>query len=61
MTRDQLISSFTELGVHPNSYSLDGIRNSDCVCIVAENGKWKVFYVERDKPNEPGACDEPMN
>lgn len=53
MTRDQLISGLTDLGVHPNSYCLDGIRNSDCVCVAAANGdEWKVFYVERDKPDE---------
>lgn len=57
MTRDQVISKLTELGVHSNSYSLDGMRNSDCVCVVEDSGKWKVFYVERDKPDELAALD----
>jgi hypothetical protein len=52
MTRDQLVSKLSELGVHKNSYSLDGLRNSDCVCVVASDSKWKVYYVERDKPDE---------
>lgn len=57
MMRDQVISKLTELGVHPNSYSLDGMRNGDRVCVVEDSGKWKVFYVERDKPDELAALD----
>ncbi|WP_243040854.1 hypothetical protein [Dyella sedimenti] len=52
MTRDQLISKLSELGVHPNSYSLGALRNSECVCVVEDGDKWKVYYVERDKPDE---------
>ena len=54
MIRTQLESKLAAIGVHTNSYSLDGIRHSDCVCVVEENGKWKVCYVERDKPAELG-------
>lgn len=61
MTRDQLISKLTKLGVHPNSYSLDGLRNSDCVCVVEENGKWRVCYVERDNPDWLGVFDSAEN
>jgi hypothetical protein len=57
MTRDQLISGLTKLGVHSNSYSLNGMRNSDCVCVVEDDGKWRVFYVERDKPEELAILD----
>ncbi len=57
MTRTQLEAELAAIGVHTNSYSLDGIRHSDCVCVVGENGKWKVCYVERDKPTELGAFD----
>lgn len=52
MTRDQLISKLSELGVHPNSYSLGTLRNSECVCVVEDGDDWKVYYVERDKPDE---------
>lgn len=55
MTRDELERKLATIGVHPNSYSLDGIRNGDCVCVIAEKGRWRVFYVERDKPRELGA------
>ncbi len=54
MIRSELESKLAAIGVHPNSYSLDGIRNSDCVCVVDLNSQWKVFYVERDKPDELG-------
>ena len=54
MTRDELVSSLSAMAVHKLRYSLDGIRNSDCTCVVAEEGKWKVYYVERDKPLELG-------
>jgi hypothetical protein len=46
-----------EIGVHPNSYSLDGIRHSDCICAEAEGKKWRVHYVEQDKPRELGVFD----
>ncbi|MGF6805643.1 hypothetical protein OKW30_000769 [Paraburkholderia sp. Clong3] len=57
MTRDQLESNLAAIGVHTNSYSLDGIRHSDCVCVVGEDEKWKVYYVERDKPVELAVLD----
>lgn len=57
MIRDQLVSNLAAIGVHENSYSLDGIRHSDCVCVVSEDGKWKVYYVERDKPAELAVLD----
>lgn len=54
MTRDELKNKLFELGVHQSSYSLDGIRNSECVCLVNEDQLWKVYYVERDRPKELG-------
>jgi len=55
MRRDQLILKLSELGVHSSSYSLGTLRNSDCVCVVDEDGRSKVYYVERDKPEELGS------
>ena len=57
MMRDELVSNLAALGIHENSYSLDGIRHSDCVCVVGEAGKWKVCYVERNKPDELAVLD----
>lgn len=52
MTSNQLESKLAAIGVHTNSYSLGSIRHSDCVCVVNETDGWKVYYVERDKPDE---------
>lgn len=52
MIRAELESKLAAIGVHTSSYSLDGIRHSECVCVVCEDSKWKVYYVERDKPAE---------
>lgn len=57
MTRSQLETMLAAIGVNRNSYSLDGVRHSDCLCIAADDSRWKVFYVERDKPEELGAFD----
>lgn len=57
MTREQLQTNLNTLGVHANSYSLDGIRHSDCVCVLSDNTKWKVCYVERDKPADLAVLD----
>jgi len=50
MTREELITQLSLLGVNENSYSLDGLRNSDCTCIVQRDEQWEVYYVERDSP-----------
>jgi hypothetical protein len=55
MKREELEAKLGALGVMPNSYSLGSIRHSDCVCVAEQDGQWKVYYVERDKPAELGA------
>ncbi|MRD46975.1 hypothetical protein GHT07_06780 [Caenimonas koreensis DSM 17982] len=57
MKREELESKLTALDVKPNSYSLGSIRHSDCVCEVDDGGRSKVYYVERDKPDELGVFD----
>ncbi len=57
MKKDELISGLAKLGVNESSYSLGVMRNSECVCVVEGEGKWKVFYVERDKPQELAAFE----
>lgn len=54
MTRTELERGLAAIGIHSGSYSLDGIRSSDCVCVVAEAAGWVVYYVERDKPDKLG-------
>lgn len=52
MNREELVVRLQAIGVHPSSYSFDTIRNSECVCLVNDEGIWKVLYVERDMPRE---------
>lgn len=58
MTRTQLEAMLANIGIHSSSYLLDGIRHSDCLCLVRDDAKWKVCYVERDKPEELGSFDQ---
>lgn len=51
MTKSELERQLGILGVHPNSYSLGVLKNSDCVCVVHENTQWNIYYVERDRPS----------
>ncbi|PZW89051.1 hypothetical protein DFS28_1242 [Pseudomonas sp. 478] len=57
MKKQELSSNLHAIGVSSNSYSLGEIRHSDCVCVVLESGKWKVYYVERDIPAELAVLD----
>lgn len=54
MTREELESKLATIGVHPNSYSLGSLQNSECMCVIEDGDWWKVYYVERDKPHELG-------
>ncbi|HIE8870159.1 hypothetical protein KFV97_26765 [Klebsiella pneumoniae] len=51
MTKKELENQLDILGVHPNSYSLGTLRNSDCLCVIHEDTQWNVYYVERDQPS----------
>lgn len=56
----------TELGVHPDSYSLIGSTRNECYVLSQEGyGKWSVFYSERGQQSclqifasEDEACRE---
>ncbi|WP_262313581.1 hypothetical protein, partial [Klebsiella pneumoniae] len=54
MTRTELEGRLATIGVHPSIYSLDGMRRSDRVCVVAETDGWGVYSVERDRPKKLG-------
>lgn len=61
MKREMLEKRLSSIGVLPVSFSLDGLRNNDCLCVVEEHMLWKVYYVERDQPKELSvfqSCDE---
>lgn len=57
MKSQELLSKLHAMGVNSNSYSLGGIRHGDCVCVVLEGGNWKVYYVERDRPDQLAVLD----
>ncbi|MHC8335203.1 hypothetical protein [Pseudomonas sp. LB3P25] len=57
MKRQELLSGLYAIGVNSNSYSLGEIRRGDCMCVVLESGKWKVYYVERDLPDQLAVLD----
>lgn len=52
MARVQWEAALSALGVAPSSYCLDGMRHSEWVCVVKAGGKARVYYVERDRPEE---------
>jgi hypothetical protein len=50
MTKDELLAKLAATSVHESCYSVGEIRGSECVSVVAEGGKWAIYYTERDKP-----------
>lgn len=47
MTKEDLQAILIEKGVPAQIYSLDGLKNGECYCVVRENEKWKVVFMER--------------
>ncbi|MCX8575539.1 MULTISPECIES: hypothetical protein [unclassified Gilliamella] len=54
MNRDELKKILDVKKVPHMSYSLDGLKNGMSLCIVPENNKWKLIYVERSSKNYIG-------
>lgn len=52
MTHEELQAKLTAKGVPEQIYSLDGLKNGECHCVVQENGTWKVVYMERGHVSE---------
>ena len=52
MPKTKLEKRLTEIGVHPDSYSLGSIRHGECVCVVNEGRMWNIYYVERNIAKE---------
>lgn len=47
MKKEDLISILKERNVPEEIYSLDGIQNGECLCIVKKDGAWGVVYNSR--------------
>jgi len=68
MKKNELIKKLDEKGVPQQSYSLDGLKDGECLCVVEEDGVWKVVYNSRgritnstDCASEEAAYDEIHN
>jgi hypothetical protein len=49
MKISDLKSVLESKNVPPLMYSLDGIKQGECLCLESENGVWRVFYNSRGK------------
>jgi hypothetical protein len=64
MTKTELETILKEKNVPKLLYSLDGLKNGECYCVVQEGIAWKVVYMERGRTSdiatgltESEACD----
>lgn len=57
MNRNELQKILDERGVPKMFYSLDGLKDGMCLCIVSDNGKWRLIYQERSSKNYIGDFD----
>lgn len=64
MNRKELKDELLIHGVPEISFSVDGIKDGECMCIVNDGGRWKVVYNSRGKivniadfEEEEEACD----
>ena len=56
MKKSELASKLEERGVPNRSYSLNGLKDGECLCVVKENGVWKVIYNSRGKITDSTTC-----
>ena len=49
MKREELLQILIKKHVPAFSYSLDGIKDGECLCIVKEGTSWKIVYNSRGK------------
>ncbi|EQB98699.1 MULTISPECIES: hypothetical protein [Photorhabdus] len=49
MTRQELVSILEHKNVPSGIYSLDGLKEGECLCINPHDGVWDVIYSSRGK------------
>lgn len=54
MKRNELNKILAHKNVPASSYSLNGIKNGDCLCIVINNDKWQLIHRDRGTENYIG-------
>jgi len=65
MKKERLAEELNRRNVPEGIYSLNGIKNGECLCIVKEGNTWDVVYNSRGKitykqsfNNEEQACNQ---
>jgi hypothetical protein len=64
MKKSELLKVLKNKNVPSTSYSLEGIKDGECLCLLEKKGKWQVVYNSRgniisiaDFQTESEACD----
>ncbi len=57
MKKSNLIKELDKKGVPQQSYSLDGLKSGECLCVVEEDGIWKVVYNSQGKITDSTVCE----
>lgn len=57
MTRSELIEKLNLLQIPQNCYSFDNIKMGECFSVVKENGRWVIYYAERNIPEKMNSFD----
>ncbi len=56
MSKDELQALLDAKGVPKISYSLDGLKDGDCLCIVNAEGTWKLMHNSRGRISYSEEC-----
>mgnify|MGYP006879734547 CR=1 FL=1 len=49
MTKEELLRELQKKNVPEGIYSLDGLKDGECLCIISKNGAWDIVYNSRGK------------
>jgi hypothetical protein len=52
MTKTELEASLEAKKVPKQIYSLEGLRDGECYCIVKDGDSWSVIYMERGRTSD---------
>lgn len=56
MNKTELIQTLDDKNVPRQSYSLGELKNGECLCVIEEEGIWKVVYNSRGKITDSTSC-----
>jgi hypothetical protein len=52
MTKEELEAALEAKKVPKQMYSLEGLKDGECYCIVKDGDSWKVVYMERGRASD---------